>query len=344
MLAFTSLEKKRVLYFRFDASVFHCGLVITVEVRFLYIFITYIYYLIFINDLPNATNLYIKLFADDTFLCAQNSDIQLLEDEVNLEIEKVYRWLKSNKLTLNISKSKFMIISNKKHIKNDFLVAIDSVPLLKCDQYKYLGVVIDKNLCWKQHIEYISTKISKACGILSRLRHCLNSLVLVEIYNALIHSYVRYGIIVWGNASEATLKPLQVLINRALRIMTFAPFGRVDLKPIYRELKVLDIKDTLILETSKHMFKLKNDLLPLKFADYFTRNDFPASSSSNLYALRSNVRHNHVNIITRLQSSNKSIQVRGERLWNNISEDNRAISTLSCFKKIIKRILIENHD
>ena len=126
--------------------------------------------------------------------------------------------------------------------------------------------------------------------------------------------------------------------------MTFAPFGRVDLKPIYRELKVLDIKDTLILETSKHMFKLKNDLLPLKFADYFTRNDFPASSSSNLYALRSNVRHNHVNIITRLQSSNKSIQVRGERLWNNISEDTRAISTLSCFKKIIKRILIENHD
>ena len=58
----------------------------------------------------------------------------------------------------------------------------------------------------------------------------------------------------------------------------------------------------------------------------------------------SNVRHNHVSIITRLQSSNKSIQVRGERLWNNISEDNRAISTLSCFKKIIKRMLIENHD
>ena len=41
--------------------------------------------------------------------------------------------------------------------------------------------------------------------------------------------------------------------------MTFAPFGRIDLKPIYRELKVLDVKDTLFLENSKHMFKLKND-------------------------------------------------------------------------------------
>ena len=142
-------------------------------------------------------------------------DVQLLEDEVNVEIEKVYQWLESDKLTLNISKSKFMIVSNKKHVKEDFCVTINNTQLLKCDQYKYLGVVIDKNLNWKQHVEYISTKISKACGILSKLRHCLNSPVLIDIYNALINSYVRYGIIVWGNASESTLKPLQLLINRA---------------------------------------------------------------------------------------------------------------------------------
>ena len=44
-------------------------------------------FLIFINDLPNATRLFIKLFGDDTFLCAQNSDIELLETEVNLELK-----------------------------------------------------------------------------------------------------------------------------------------------------------------------------------------------------------------------------------------------------------------
>ena len=143
----------------------------------------------------------------------------------------------------------------------------------------------------KQHVEYISTKISKACGISSKLRHCLNSPVLIEIYNALINSYIRYGIIVWGNASESTLKPLQLLINRALRIITFAPFGRINLNPIYKELKVLYIKDTLILETSKHMFKLKNGLFPIRFADYFSRD----SLSSNSYRLRSTVRRGTTN-------------------------------------------------
>ena len=58
-------------------------------------------FIIFINDLPNATKLFIKLFADDTFLCAQNSDIELLEAEVNCELKKVYQWLVANKLTLN---------------------------------------------------------------------------------------------------------------------------------------------------------------------------------------------------------------------------------------------------
>ena len=69
-------------------------------------------FLIFINDLPEATKLYVKLFADDTFLCAQDNDYTSLENYVNAELEKVFVWLASNKLTLNISKSKYMIVSN----------------------------------------------------------------------------------------------------------------------------------------------------------------------------------------------------------------------------------------
>ena len=59
-------------------------------------------FLIFINDLPNSTNLFVKLFADDTFLCAQNADFKLLESEVNSDLDKVADWLLANKLTLNV--------------------------------------------------------------------------------------------------------------------------------------------------------------------------------------------------------------------------------------------------
>ena len=71
-------------------------------------------FLIFINDLPEATNFFIRLFADDTFLCARNDNLELLENEVNFELKKVFIWLASNKLTLNIKKSKFMFFLTKR--------------------------------------------------------------------------------------------------------------------------------------------------------------------------------------------------------------------------------------
>ena len=69
-----------------------------------------------------------------------------------------------------------------------------------CDSYKYLGVYIDKKLDWKCHIEYITNKISKSCGALAKLRHYVDTSTLVNVYHAIVNSYVRYGIIVWGGA------------------------------------------------------------------------------------------------------------------------------------------------
>ena len=121
-------------------------------------------FLIFINDLPEATNFYVKLFADDTFLCAQNTNFNELESDVNLEIQKVHKWLESNKLTLNISKSQFMIISNSKNIPRNFSVSINEESLTRCRSYKYLGVIFDENLNWNEHVKYVCQKVSKACG------------------------------------------------------------------------------------------------------------------------------------------------------------------------------------
>ncbi len=232
-----------------------------------------------------------------------------------------------------------MIVSNKKCINNDFNVSINGTPLKKCDKYKYLGVTIDKNLNWKSHIEYISGKISKASRVLSKLRHCLSSKLLVEIYYALVHSYVRYGILTWGNASDTTLKPLQTMINRVVRIITFAPFGHIDLKPIYKDLQLLDVRDTFFLETSKFMFKVKNDLLPVTFANHFENNNLMPSLQSS-YSLRSRVRVNRV--VTRLLASENSIQVRGENIWNEIPDIIKHEASLYTFKRLIKCMLLEN--
>ena len=204
--------------------------------------------------MPEATNLFVKLYADDTFLCAQNSDMKSLEIEVNSELKKVYEWLRANRLTLNISKSKCMIITKKRNI-DTITISISNTPIDQCNSYKYLGVIFDKNLDWKDHIEYICGKISRSINGLALLRHRTNITVLREVYFALVNSYVRYGILAWGNASDITLQPLKVLVNKAVRIITFAPFGPLDMDPVYSELKILTVDQTFILEKGKFMHK-----------------------------------------------------------------------------------------
>ena len=132
---------------------------------------------------------------------------------------------------------------------------------------------------------------------------------------------------------------MQTLINRALRIMTFAPFGHIDLKPLYKDLNILDVEGTFYLETSKFMYKRKNDLLPVTFANHFENNE-SSHQSVQFYGLRSGVRRNH--IVPRLISSEKSIQVRGENLWNEIPEIVKANTSLNSFKRLVKCMLLIN--
>ena len=174
----------------------------------------------------------------------------------------------SNRLTLNISKSKYIMITNKRNVEPVSL-KINDTSLEQCSSYKYLGVIFDKNLNWKVHIDYICGKISKSVGGLAILRHRTSLSVLREVYHALVNSYIKYGILIWGNASDTSMQPLKVLMNKVIRIMTFAPYGPLDLKPIYRELEFLNLHQTFSLQQGKFMYKRKKIFTPYYYPKLF---------------------------------------------------------------------------
>ena len=119
------------------------------------------------------------------------------------------------------------------------------------------------------------------CRILSKLRHSVDINILKTVYYALGYSYLRYGNIVWGCADKSVLEPLVKLQNRIIRIMTFAPFGKVDLDPVYCDLKILGLPEMNFLEKAKFMHKYKNGKLPIIFDEYF-QNTEVVSHSYNL--------------------------------------------------------------
>ena len=109
------------------------------------------------------------MYADDTTLLSSlayfGNDIETKEYLINAELSNVIEWLNINKLSLNKSKSKYMIF----HVPNKDIqyltLKIDNVIIEKVDEFNFLGLTMDTNLNWKKHSEKISNKCTKMIGI-----------------------------------------------------------------------------------------------------------------------------------------------------------------------------------
>ena len=139
------------------------------------------------------------LFADDTNMFCSGKDINELETTVNSEFAQVQEWLTLNQLTLNIKKTNFIIFkSHKKRLRRDLRLTLNGTVLQRVEDSKFLGIVIDQHLTWKNHIDYITKKILRITGLLRRIRFYVNQTHLKMLYNSLIYPYIHYGNIVWA--------------------------------------------------------------------------------------------------------------------------------------------------
>ena len=181
-------------------------------------------------------------------------------------------------------------------------------------------------------MNHVCQKISKACGIISKLRHCVDFNTLKTVYFALGYSYLRYCNIVWGNASKNVLKPLTVLQNRIIRIMTFAPFGRIDIDDLYSQVKLLDIAKIHYLEKAKFMYKYHNNKLPANFSNYFQIQ----AAVTHSYNLRNRSQNRRIFS----NYAEKMIKHNGVDIWNTIPPEIKSCKNLKSFSNKLKKDIL----
>ena len=146
-------------------------------------------FLLYVNDMHRSSKKFdFYLFADYTNLLYADKDINKLEIVANEELLRLCEWLNANKLSLNASKSNFVIFhpyQRKLDGEVDLKIFDNNleqlVSLERKTYVKYLGVLIDSNLSWKHHINYIFTKMSKGIAFISRLRHLVPHTTLLNI-------------------------------------------------------------------------------------------------------------------------------------------------------------------
>ena len=165
--------------------------------------------------------------------------------------------------------------------------------------------------------------------MLSIIRHCVQINTLRKVYYALVHSYLRYRIIAWGNASKTVLNKLQVIVNRTIRIITFAPFRQINLNPLYEILEILKVSDIYTLEIAKIAYKQNKNLLPVNIANYFEES-YTTTGNRTSSRISSRAQAN-IN-----PETSDSIQVKIKCVWNEIPDEIRATPFFTSFKKMYK--------
>ena len=194
------------------------------------------------------------------------------------------------------------------------IMIIDDVCLEKERSIKYLGVFIDSNLSWKPHIEYISKKLKRSLGILSKIRYYVDIHTLTGLYYALIYPFLIYGIIAWGNTYSTTLKPLYVLQKKALCLMTFSKFHEHS-SPLFKTLNIIKLHDLVSYQIAIFMYRYKNRLLPLVFNNLFTE-----VSEVHQYNTRSAAKQSYYIPKVRTNYGKCNIRFQAPMIWNAINE------------------------
>ena len=202
-------------------------------------------------------------------------------------------------------KSQAMIVSPSLS-KSNFAITIKLNCILQVSNNK-----IDL-LLFKEHILKLKSKLSRAVGIMCKLKHIVPLRILIRLYYAFFHSHLLYGLLVWSATCTSYLQPINILQNKALRIISNKQRW-TNSTILYSGLKILKFQDLIKLEIAKFTFSYDNCQLPPIFVNYLLKISQIHSRSTRfsdknfLYLPRYST--------NRLQ---KSIKFRGVKIWNEI--------------------------
>ena len=258
-------------------------------------------------------------------------------EEKNENLKSVSSWLVANKLSLNIDKTNFIIFHpRQKAVNHKVILHINGQKLEQVKCIRYLGVYIDCNLTWKNHIQYISKKIKRSVGILSKIRHYVPLAILSQLYYTLIFPYLSYAATTWGNTYLTTLKPLTILQKKAVRLICFAEFNEHS-SPLFFKLGILKLSDVIFLQNALFMHDYHTDALPSVFQGFFK-----PIHNIHRYNTRLASKDTYYTFKIRTNYGKFNIRFSGAKVWNSIQENLKS-EKRNQFKKILQKNILSTY-
>jgi hypothetical protein len=162
-------------------------------------------FLIYINDLPQAIDHPMVLFADDSTVILTGENPQICQANINNSLELIIDWLNHNNLHINLGKTKVMNFYQRINNLTNLTVTYKNHTIEETECTKFLGLSLDHKLTWNNQIDIICKKLNKYSYAIYNLSKVVNRPTVLTAYHAYVTSTLRYGIIFWGNSTDREL-------------------------------------------------------------------------------------------------------------------------------------------
>ena len=295
-------------------------------------------FLLFINDLPlllHDTVSFVDLYADDTTLYEQHSDLKTLQRNLQKSLNLLHDWCRKNGMVLNTLKTKVMLITSRQKRNNlhesTLTLTYSDMDIRMTTSDKILGVYVDENLCWNDHYQHISKKVSSYLWLLSKIKSYLSLNHKLLYYNSYIKPQFDYCSIIWSNSSNFNVNKINKLQRRACKLILSTYYK--SLNESLEQLDILSFDQSVFLSKAKIMYKVYNNLAPGYLIELFQMRE--GRLDSTLSNLRSVANKNYVLPQAKCNLFKSSLSFSGVVIWNiySIPLEIKQSSSLNIFSK-----------
>ena len=299
-------------------------------------------FIIYINDFSQASNVFKFItYADDTSLVStlgsftNGTNNPNTEHMINTELHNIAEWLKLNKLTLNINKTKYMIFQMPNKKVTVPTLTIDGVNIERVQHFNFLGLILDTHLNWNKHIEKIANKCSRTIGIINKLKHVLPKSIRIILYNSLILPHINYCLMIWGYQCNRIIK----LQKKAIRIISVTKYNS-HTEPLFKSLSVLKVEDLLKVQILRFYYKFIHKQLPAYLQSW------PINQNTHIHNHFTR-KHNKIHTFrTQHEFAKKCLKYNLPHIINNtpdILKDKVTTHSLQGYISYAKKIIIKSY-
>ena len=296
-------------------------------------------FLLYINDMPQAVDSDLFLYADDSGLAFQHKNINEINQKLNKDFHNLCLWFVDNKLSIHFGedKTKCILFGSKRKIKNagKLEISFNNIEIKQYSSLTYLGCILDDTMSGEAMATKTIKKINSKLKFLHRKNDFLTPDLRRLLCNALIQPHFDYVCSSWfPNLTQKLKQKLQITQNKCIRFCLQLP-SRTRLSfQHHKKINWLPIKERLEQSILSHVFKSLNDSSPVYMKDLFK-----TAPQSHISTRQANFR-----LIQPLRKTNmglNTISYLGPSLWNKLPENIKQSSSLNIFKHKVKEHFLE---